>query len=105
MGETTPPTTDDIDNVQSFFSASLLSIAIDVATIIGTFGVMLYLDWKFTLIAMAVTPFLFLFVQRFTRLVKKSTKQVRAKESEIVSTVEESLCAIRGVQGVAQRSP
>jgi ABC-type multidrug transport system fused ATPase/permease subunit len=94
--------TDDIDNVQAFFSASLLSIVIDVTTIIGMFGVMLYLDWKFTLIAMAVTPFLFLFVQRFTRLVKKSTRQVREKQSEIVSTVEESLGAIRVIKAFAQ---
>ena len=102
IGDILSTITDDIDNVQSFFSASLLSIAIDVATIIGMFAVMLYLDWKFTLIAMAVTPFLFLFVQRFTRLVKQSTKAVRAKESEIVSTVEESLGAIRVIKAFAQ---
>jgi subfamily B ATP-binding cassette protein MsbA len=102
IGDILSTITDDIDNVQSFFSASLLSIAIDIATIVGMFVVMLYLDWKFTLIAMAVTPFLFLFVQRFTRLVKKSTKAVRAKESEIVSTVEESLGAIRVIKAFAQ---
>jgi ABC-type multidrug transport system fused ATPase/permease subunit len=94
--------TDDINNVQTFFSSSLLSIVIDVTTIVGMFAVMLYLDWKFTLIAMAVTPFLLVFVQRFTRLVKKSTKQVREKQSEIVSTVEESLGAIRVIQAFAQ---
>jgi subfamily B ATP-binding cassette protein MsbA len=102
LGNILSTITDDIDNVQSFFSASLLSIAIDIATIVGMFVVMLYLDWKFTLIAMGVTPFLFVFVQRFTRLVKQSTKAVRAKESEIVSTVEESLGAIRVIQAFAQ---
>jgi ABC-type multidrug transport system fused ATPase/permease subunit len=102
LGNILSTITDDIDNVQAFFSASLLSIVVDVTTIIGMFGVMLYLDWKFTLIAMAVTPFLFLFVQRFTHLVKKSTKQVREKQSEIVSTVQESLGAIRVIQAFAQ---
>ena len=102
LGNILSTITDDIDNVQSFFSASLLSIVIDATTIVGMFAVMLYLDWKFTLIAMAVTPFLFLFVQRFTHLVKQSTRQVRAKQSEIVSTVEESLGAIRVIQAFAQ---
>jgi len=102
LGNILSTITDDIDNVQSFFSGSILSIAVDVFTILGMFAVMLYIDWKFTLIAMAVTPFLFLFVQRFTRLVKQSTKAVRAKESEIVSTVEESLGAIRVIQAFAQ---
>jgi ABC-type multidrug transport system fused ATPase/permease subunit len=102
LGNILSTITDDIDNVQAFFSGSILSIAIDVFTIVGMFVVMLYIDWKFTLIAMAVTPFLFLFVQRFTRLVKQSTKAVRAKQSEIVSTVEESLGAIRVIQAFAQ---
>jgi subfamily B ATP-binding cassette protein MsbA len=102
LGNILSTITDDIDNVQSFFSGSILSIAIDVFTIVGMFVVMLYIDWKFTLIAMAVTPFLFLFVQRFTHLVKQSTKAVRAKQSEIVSTVEESLGAIRVIQAFAQ---
>jgi subfamily B ATP-binding cassette protein MsbA len=102
LGNILSTITDDIDNVQSFFSGSILSIAVDVFTIVGMFVVMLYIDWKFTLIAMAVTPFLFMFVQRFTRLVKQSTKAVRAKESEIVSTVEESLGAIRVIQAFAQ---
>ncbi len=102
LGNILSTITDDIDNVQAFFSASVLSIAVDAATIVGMFAVMMYLDWKFTLIAMAVTPFLFLFVLRFTRLVKQSTKQVRAKQSEIVSTVEESLGAIRVIQAFAQ---
>ena len=102
LGNILSTITDDIDNVQAFFSGSVLSIAIDVFTIVGMFVVMLYLDWKFTLIAMAVTPFLFVFVQRFTRLVKQSTKAVRAKQSEIVSTVEESLGAIRVIQAFAQ---
>ncbi len=102
LGNILSTITDDIDNVQAFFSGSILSIVVDAATIIGMFAVMMYLDWKFTLIAMAVTPFLFLFVLRFTRLVKQSTKQVRQKESEIVSTVEESLGAIRVIQAFAQ---
>ncbi len=102
LGNILSTITDDIDNVQAFFSGSILSIAIDVFTIVGMFVVMLYIDWKFTLIAMAVTPFLFLFVQRFTHLVKQSTKAVRAKQSEIVSTVEESLGAIRVIQAFAQ---
>ncbi len=102
LGNILSTITDDIDNVQAFFSGSILSIAIDLFTIVGMFVVMLYIDWKFTLIAMAVTPFLFIFVQRFTRLVRQSTKAVRAKQSEIVSTVEESLGAIRVIQAFAQ---
>src|SRR5690348_18204212 len=43
----------------------------------------------FTLIAIAVMPFLLLFVFRFKKAVKDVTREVRVKQSEIVAVVQE----------------
>ncbi len=94
--------TDDIDAVQDFASSSVLSILIDVLTMIGMLVVMFYLNWDFTLIAISVTPFLILFVFRFKHVVKKATHEVRKKQSEIMSTVEEGLTSIRVVKAFAR---
>jgi ABC-type multidrug transport system fused ATPase/permease subunit len=48
--------TDDINAVQDFASTSLLDIVIDVLTIAGMLAVMFTLNWRFTLVALAVTP-------------------------------------------------
>ena len=48
--------TDDINAVQDFASTSMLDLLIDGLTIVGMLAVMFTLNWRFTLVALAVTP-------------------------------------------------
>jgi subfamily B ATP-binding cassette protein MsbA len=65
-------------------------------------GVMFYLNFKFTLIALSVTPILFVVVYIFTRRIKQASRDVRKKESDIVSTIEEVFSSIRVVKAFAR---
>src|SRR4029077_8517195 len=94
--------TDDIDAVQRFISSSLLGILVDVLTLLGMIGVMLYVNWKFTLIALSVVPVLFGVVYYLTRQIKQASRAVRKKESELTSVVEESLTSVRVVKAFAR---
>src|SRR6202522_2856632 len=69
--------TTDIQTIQGFASSATLSIMVDLLTIVCMLGLMFWLNWDFTLIAIAVTPFLLLFVARFKKAVKKATREVR----------------------------
>ncbi len=51
--------TSDVDATQEFFSSALLSATMDVLTLAGMVAIMLYLDWRFALLALAVAPLLF----------------------------------------------
>jgi ABC-type multidrug transport system fused ATPase/permease subunit len=90
--------TDDVSTVQDFVSSSTLSMLIDVMTIAGMLGLMFWLNWDFTLLVVAITPFLLLFVARFRRAVKKATREVRRRESDIVAVVQAGLESMRTVQ-------
>ncbi len=94
--------TDDIDAVQRFINSSLLGILVDVLTIAGMIGVMLYVNWRFTLIALSVVPVLFGVVYYMTRRIKQASRAVRKKESELTSIVEESLTSVRVVKAFAR---
>jgi ABC-type multidrug transport system fused ATPase/permease subunit len=94
--------TDDISAVQDFASTSLLDILIDGLTIVGMLAVMFTLNWRFTLVALAVTPLLAVFVFRLRSVVKQATRDVRRRQSEIVTIVQEGLGAIRVVKAFAQ---
>ncbi|HXI88586.1 MAG TPA: ABC transporter ATP-binding protein [Blastocatellia bacterium] len=94
--------TDDVDAIQSFVSSSLLGTVVDVMTLIGMMAVMFYFNWHFTLIALAVAPLLFLEVYTLTHRIKQATRQVRKKESEVVSVVQETLSSIRVVKAFAR---
>ena len=90
--------TSDIEAIQDFITSALLGIIVNLLTLAGMVGVMLYIHWRFTLIALSVTPPLFLVVYTFTRNIKKASRAVRKKESELVSVVEEVLSSARLVK-------
>ncbi|MCX6633642.1 MAG: ABC transporter ATP-binding protein [Acidobacteria bacterium] len=94
--------TSDIEAVQSFITTALLGILTNVLTLLGIVGVMLYLNWRFTLISLAIAPLLFLAVYLFTRRIKKASRNVRKKQSELVSLVEEVFSSIRVVKAFAR---
>ena len=94
--------TSDIDAIQSFINTALLGALINLITLVGMIGVMLYLNWRFTLIALSVAPVLFLVVYSYTRRIKKASREVRKKEGEIVSVIEEVLSSIRVVKAFAR---
>jgi ABC-type multidrug transport system fused ATPase/permease subunit len=90
--------TDDVDTIQDFASASTLGIVTDLLTIVGMLALMLYLQFDFTLVALAVAPLLLLFVSRIRKAVKAATHEVRRRESDIVAVAEEGLQSIRVVK-------
>ena len=94
--------TTDIQTIQGFASSSTLSILVDMLTIVCMLGLMFWLNWDFTLIAIAVTPFLLLFVSRFKKAVKKATHEVRKEQSQIVAVVQQGLESMQVVKAFGQ---
>jgi subfamily B ATP-binding cassette protein MsbA len=94
--------TSDIDAIQSFIASGLLSALVNSMTLIGMVGVMFYINWQFTLIALSVAPVLFVVVFSYTRRIKKASREVRKKEGEIVNVVQEVLTSIRVVKAFAR---
>src|SRR3954471_24310993 len=95
--------TDDIATIQGFASSATLGIFVDVLTIAGMVGLMFWLRWDFALVAVGVAPFLLLFVARFRRAVKKATREVRQRESELVGVVQQGLESIRVVNAFGRQ--
>jgi ATP-binding cassette subfamily B protein len=90
--------TSDIDSVQSFITSVLLGSFISILTLAGMVVVMACLNWQFTLIALSVTPLLAYVVFHYTLSIKRTSREMRKKEGELVSIVHEVLAAIRVVK-------
>jgi subfamily B ATP-binding cassette protein MsbA len=101
-GELLSTIIDDVGTIQDFVSSSTLAILVDVMTIAGMLGLMLWINWDFTLIAVAVTPFLLLFVARLKTAVKKATHEVRRRESDVFAVLQQGLESIRVVQAFGE---
>ena len=101
-GDLISTVTADIDSIQDFISQALLGIVVSVLTLAGMLAVMFYLNWRFTLIALSVTPFLFIVVYTYTRRIKQASRALRKKEGEVISVVAEVLNSIRVVKAFAR---
>jgi ATP-binding cassette, subfamily B, bacterial len=90
--------TNDIDTIQGFVTSTLLDALLDILMLGGMIGVMSYISLKFTIVALLIAPVLFAFVYRFTHRIKRASRAVRKKESEIASRIQEVFSSIRVVK-------
>jgi ATP-binding cassette, subfamily B, bacterial len=96
--------TTDIDSVQTFIVSGLLSVLVDILTLVGMITVMFYVSWRFTLVALAVVPILFGIVYTYTKRVKKASREVRKHEGRLLSVVQEVFTSIRVVKAFAREN-
>ena len=73
--------------------ASLLVLA-------GMLGVMLTLDWRLTLLALAPLPLLALTSLRLTRRIRAVSRESRKREGELAALASEAMTGIRAVQAL-----
>ena len=95
--------TADVSTIQDFATSTLLNIFVDSLTIVGMIAIMFYLDSDFTLVALAVTPFLLFFVARFKKAMKKATRQVREDQSNMFVVLQKGLESIRSVNAFGRQ--
>jgi ATP-binding cassette, subfamily B, bacterial len=94
--------TSDISAIQDFITSALVGILVNVLTIAGILGVMFYVNWRFTALALSVVPILFAVVYFYTRRIKAASRAVRKREGELLSGVAEVLSSIHVVQAYAR---
>jgi ABC-type multidrug transport system fused ATPase/permease subunit len=95
--------TDDIDTIQDFAASATLDILVDVLAIAGMLGLMFWLNWDFALVAVAVAPLLLLFISRFKKAVRKATREVRHRQSDILGVVQQGLESMRVVNAFGRQ--
>jgi len=83
--------TTDVQTIQNFASSSMLGILVDALTLVSMLALMFWLNWRFTLVVLGVTPFLLSFVFRFKKAIKRATHAVRNEQANIVTVVQQTL--------------
>ena len=88
----------DITRIQDMLIQSFSVLVPNVTVLIGMMIVMFWIDWAFTLVALAVGPPLFGVVLWFKGRIKTASRRARALEGELAAQTGETLGAIRVVQ-------
>jgi ATP-binding cassette subfamily B protein len=95
-GEIMNRVSSDVDNVDNVVTGTLVTIVTNLATILTTVVTMLILDWKLSLLALAVVPLMILPLSPVGRRMYAVRKLTREKRDEIESLTQETL-SISGI--------
>ncbi len=101
IGTLTTRTVNDLESVNDVFSEGIISIVADVMTIISIIIVMLFTDWRLTLVCLSVFPVLIVATYIFKESVNKSFQRVRNAVAALNAFVQEHLTGMYLVQAFA----
>jgi ATP-binding cassette, subfamily B, bacterial len=95
-------TLNDAPMLRSFGIDSMIPLATSILTISAMIIAMVYLDWQLALIALLVSPLMFLLTFVFRPRIRAGWRKFRASESAAMAVAQESLGASRLVKSYGQ---
>jgi len=88
----------DIETIASIFSQGLFMIIADLLKMVLIIAVMIYVDWRLTLIVFSVLPIILYATRLFQKSMKKAFEEVRLQVANLNSFVQERLSGMKIVQ-------
>lgn len=97
-GETMSFITNDVAAIQSALVDQLIEMVTEGSILIGSILMMLYLDWKLTLLTLVVIPVVGQAMKIFGRKIKRNGTVIQERMADITSLLQESISSIRVVK-------
>jgi ATP-binding cassette subfamily B protein/subfamily B ATP-binding cassette protein MsbA len=87
----------DSQSIQTIYNKGFTNIFASVIALIGTFVVMMKLDWVLTLLSLAIVPFIVGAIYLFARRIRRESTSIQEQESAVLAQAQEGLSSIRMV--------
>jgi len=97
-GETMSYLTNDVGAIQAALVDNLIEMFTEGAVLIGSVVMMLYLDWKLTLLTLITVPLVGFAMRIFGKKIKSTSRVIQEKLADITSLLQESISSIRVVK-------
>jgi ATP-binding cassette subfamily B multidrug efflux pump len=101
IGTLTTRTVDDIERINDIFSDGLIPILADLLSILCVLGIMLWTDWRLTLVCLIPFPILIIATYYFKESVNRSFHKVRNAVARLNAFVQEHITGMYIVQAFA----
>ncbi len=98
IGTLVTRTVSDIETIANIFSQGILVIFGDILKLIAVILVMLYTDWRLTLISLIPIPILIFATAIFKRVIKKAFQEVRTQVARLNAFVQERVTGMKIIQ-------
>ncbi len=95
--------TSDVETLRLFLSQQVVEIGRALAMFLAPLPLMLSIDWRMTLAAVALLPIIFAFSLVYFLRVKSAFKLKDEAEGDLIATIQENLAGIRVVRAFARQ--
>jgi ABC-type multidrug transport system fused ATPase/permease subunit len=92
----------DLQSVRFFLGYGLTFFFQHVLTIVGVTGATLWLDWRLTLVSVAITPVIVVLAYRYSRVSHPVLREVQQKMADVATVAEENIVGVHVVKAFAQ---
>src|SRR5437764_1860831 len=92
----------DSQSIQTIYNKGFTNIFASVVALIGTFIVMMRLDWALTLLSLAIVPLIVGAIYFFARRIRCESTSIQEHESAVLAQAQEGLSSIRMVHAVGR---
>lgn len=96
--------TNDVAVMQSAIVDNLIELVTESSILIGSLAMMIYLDWKLSLLTLMTIPLVGFAMRIFGRKLKRSSTVIQERAAEITSLLQESISAIRVVKSFVRET-
>jgi ATP-binding cassette, subfamily B, bacterial len=103
------PTTDlsfrvayDSQSIQTLYNKGFTNVLSSIATLVSMLVIMLTLDWRLTLLSMAIVPFVIWTIRHYAEYVREASRFIQERESAVLTVAQERLSSIRVVHAFGQ---
>ncbi|MGM9540377.1 lipid A export permease/ATP-binding protein MsbA [Anaerovibrio sp.] len=96
--------TNDVAAMQSAIVDNLIELVTESSILIGSLAMMIYLDWKLSLLTLMTIPLVGFAMKIFGRKLKRSSTVIQERAAEITSLLQESISAIRVVKSFVRET-
>lgn len=90
--------------VQALFNTGLIPAITASFTLLGIAGIMVFVDWLLTLVALAIGIPLLILIRKMDRPMRIGSLRAAQRDSEISTRVQETLSSIRAVQAFGREA-
>jgi ATP-binding cassette, subfamily B, bacterial len=87
----------DSQSIQTIYNKGFTNIFASIITLIGTFAVMVRIDWQLTLLSLAIVPLLLGAIYFFADRIRRESTFIQEQESAVLAQAQEGLSSIRMV--------
>ena len=87
----------DSQSIQTIYNKGFTGIFGSVVTLIGTFAIMVQLDWELTLLSLSIVPLIIAAIYFFAHRIRRESTFIQEQESAVLAQAQEGLSSIRMV--------